>query len=297
MMKAKLTDSIRLKVLSWTVTMIILISSCGKSDSETLDLPEKPEEEVVTTIKSGQTIKVMTYNIHHANPPAQSASVIDMAGIAAVINSEKPDFVALQEVDKNTRRSGINLNQAQDLASRTGMSVYFSKSLGYQDGEYGVAVLSKYPILTRTRYALPLAPGNSGEQRSVAMISVAAEGGSGRIYVASTHLEVSDADNKRVQVEELLRINSGIQSPLILGGDFNAVPADQTITSMKQSFTSGCPSACPYTYPAASPTRTIDYIFLNQAASSAFSVLSYRTNGEGQASDHKAVVAELKYNN
>ena len=123
MIKANLKSSIRLKMSSWTVAAILMLNSCGKSGSDAPAEPEKPAPEVNTTIKAGQTIKVMTYNIHHANPPAQSASLIDMAGIAAVINAEKPDFVALQEVDKNTRRSGVNLNQAQDLASRTDIYV------------------------------------------------------------------------------------------------------------------------------------------------------------------------------
>lgn len=271
-----------------------IVAGCGKSKSDGPEEPEKPVTETLTTIKSGQTIKVMTYNIHHANPPAQ-AGVIDVNAIATVINAEKPDFVALQEVDKNTRRSGVNLNQAQDLAAKTKMSVFFSKSIDYDGGEYGVAVLSRYAIVDRTRYPLPLAEGATGELRSVAMISVAAEGGSGKFYFASTHLEVSDAASRMAQVRELLRINSGIQGPLVLAGDFNAQPASEAITALQQGFNPGCSSGCPLTSPAASPSRTIDYIFLNQQASAAFSVLSYRTANEAQASDHRAVIAELKY--
>lgn len=281
-----------LKVM-W-LAMLVLIASCGKSGSDGSEEPEKPADETLKTIKVGQTIKVMTYNIHHANPPAQ-ANVIDMAAIAAVINAEKPDFVALQEVDKNTKRSGVSLNQAQDLATRTKMTMFFSKSIDYDGGEYGVAVLSRYEITDKIRYALPLAQGSTGELRSLAMISVAAEGGSGKFYFASTHLEVSDNASRLAQVNELLRINSGIQAPFVLAGDFNSVPGSESITTLQQGFTAGCISGCPLTSPAVSPARTIDYIFLNQHASSAFSVQSYRTASEALASDHRAVVAELKF--
>ncbi len=287
-------NSVRPGYFLW-IGIVVLFTACGKSKSGDPEEPGKPVTETPTTIKSGQTVKVMTYNIHHGNPPAQSEGVIDLAAIAAVINSEDPDFVALQEVDKNTKRSGVNLNEAQELAARTKRSVFFSKSIDYDGGEYGVAVLSKYTIVDRIRYSLPLAAGATGELRSVAIISVAAEGGSGKFYFASTHLEVSDANSRMTQVQELLRINSGIQSPFVLAGDFNAVPTNEAITTLQQSFTAGCLSGCPLTSPATNPTRTIDYVFLNQQASAAFTVLSYRTADEAVASDHRAVVAELKY--
>ncbi len=73
-----------------------------------------------------KNIKVMTYNIHHCNPPS-AGEKIDVAAIAKVINDESPDFVALQEVDVYTLRSGKGLNQAKELARLTGMNFFFQK--------------------------------------------------------------------------------------------------------------------------------------------------------------------------
>jgi endonuclease/exonuclease/phosphatase family metal-dependent hydrolase len=274
---------------------LLVIAACGKkgNDDPLIKEPTPPVNSGV--IKHGQIVKMMSYNIHHANPPAKGESVIDIPAIAAVINSENPDFVALQEVDKNTKRSGVNLNQAQELGTRTRMNVFFSKSIDYDGGEYGVAVLSKYPIIDRLRHQLPLAEAAAGETRSVAIVSVATEGGNGKVYFGSTHLEVSNSASKKVQAEELLRINSGIQAPFFLAGDFNAIPTDEVISILKQSFTAGCNATCPFTFPATSPSRTIDYILLNQKASAEFVIQSYRTANEAMASDHRAVVAELKY--
>jgi endonuclease/exonuclease/phosphatase family metal-dependent hydrolase len=39
-------------------------------------------------------LRVMTYNIHHANPPSKP-NVIDVEAIATIINKESPDVVAL----------------------------------------------------------------------------------------------------------------------------------------------------------------------------------------------------------
>src|SRR5512145_1706973 len=46
-------------------------------------------------------IRVLTYNIHHCNPPS-SPGVIDPEAIATVIRQQQPDLVALQEVDIRT---------------------------------------------------------------------------------------------------------------------------------------------------------------------------------------------------
>ncbi|MBC8125022.1 MAG: tetratricopeptide repeat protein [Candidatus Kapabacteria bacterium] len=90
-------------------------------------------------------IRVLCYNIHHANPPSRP-DFIDMVAIANVIKQEQPDLVALQEVDAYTTRSGKALHQAEELGRLTGMKVYFAKAIDYGGGEYGVAILSKFPM-------------------------------------------------------------------------------------------------------------------------------------------------------
>src|SRR5690606_31245260 len=96
--------------------------------------------------EDGNALTFMTYNIHIANTPSEPASVVDIAAIAKVINEVKPDFVALQEVDRFTDRSGKDLDQAAALAELTGMHHQFFKAIDRSNGEYGVAILSKYPI-------------------------------------------------------------------------------------------------------------------------------------------------------
>ena len=89
------------------------------------------------------TITVMTYNIHHCNPPSKPG-LIDVEAIAAVIRRESPDFVALQEVDVHTVRSGEGLHQARKLAKLTHMHFHFAKapSMISMGGEPGTALKS-----------------------------------------------------------------------------------------------------------------------------------------------------------
>ncbi len=126
---------------------------------------------------SGTNLKILTYNIHHANPPSKP-NVIDVAAIAKVINEQQPDLVALQEIDVHTDRSGKALNQAEEIARLTGMKFYFARAIDYAGGEYGVAILSKFPMEKMTNNPLPTAEGTGGEHRTLATaITFGFEGG------------------------------------------------------------------------------------------------------------------------
>lgn len=82
-------------------------------------------------------LRVLAYNIHHGEGMDDA---VDLPRIADVIRSEKPDFVALQEVDKGVNRSG-KVNQAMVLGELLGMYHNFAKFMDYDGGEYGLARL------------------------------------------------------------------------------------------------------------------------------------------------------------
>src|SRR5688572_8882435 len=89
------------------------------------------------------TLRVLTYNIHHGEG---TDGVFDLARIAEVIKSARADLVALQEVDQGTDRAG-GVNQLDELARLTGMHAEFGKAMDYMNGGYGVAVLSRWPLV------------------------------------------------------------------------------------------------------------------------------------------------------
>ncbi len=235
------------------------------------------------------TFKVMTYNIHHANPPSEKVK-IDLAAIARVINQEKPDLVALQEVDVYTERSGKQLDQARELARLTGMKSFFMKALDYQGGEYGIAVLSKHPILDSAGYLLPCDPALGGEDRAVASITVQLPGNK-KIIFASTHLDLKEG-NRLLQAKALIGHLEKSGLPMILGGDFNALKGSPVIDLFDRHFTRTCRDDCAPTIPVINPNRTIDFIMYKPAGR--VSVLNTRVIDEQYASDHLPVVAELE---
>lgn len=240
------------------------------------------------TVTSPQ-VSVLSYNIHHANPPSVEGK-IDMDAIAKVIADAKPDLVALQEVDVNNTRSGTTLHQAEDLAKRLGMKAFFAKGIDYGGGEYGIAVLSKFPVLETKRYALTTLPGTNGEPRALATMLVELPGGK-KVLMASTHLDAQRNDSNRiVQMREVTKILSEQPYPVIVAGDMNASAGGPVINQLDAHFTRTC-SDCAPTIPVVNPRRCIDFIAYTKGK---FTVVSHEVIPETYASDHLPVKSILQ---
>ncbi len=268
--------------LLYVLSLFVVLSLSGKN------LPFfDQKEDSMAYAKKGE-LKVMCYNIHHCNPPSEKEK-IDVAAIARVINQEKPDLVALQEVDVHTERSGKHLDQARELARLTGMRSFFMKALDYQGGQYGVAVLSRLPIVDSVGYLLPRHPELGGEDRAVAAITVQVPR-RGKVVFASTHLDLKEG-NRLSEAEAIVGHFKGTALPMILAGDFNAQPGSATINYLDQHFTRSCVQNCQPTIPVENPNRTIDFVMFTPGRN--LSPVSTRVIPEKYASDHLPVVATL----
>ncbi len=270
-------------LLNLIVTTCVFLFSCGKGTTET------NEPDIKEDLKS--EIKVMTYNVHHCNPPG-SVNEINVAAIANVINAESPDLVALQEIDVETERSGKTLDQAKELGRLTNMYYYFGKAIHLQQGgEYGVAILSKYPFLEKKQQLLPMKEGVQGEKRTIAWVTVQLKNDK-KIIFASTHF---DTQNHRLaQAEKVAELFNDAPYPVIIGGDFNDVPGSDAINRLDRNFVRTCRQSCLTTAPASFPVKAIDLIFYK--STNAFEVVKNYTVPEKNASDHLPLVAVLKVN-
>ncbi len=236
-------------------------------------------------------LKVLCYNIHHANPPSRP-NVIDMEAIASVIRKEQPHLVAVQEVDVFTERSGKSLHQAEELGRMTGMKAYFAKAIDYGGGEYGVAILSRLPMEDMKNTPLPTAAGTGGEPRTLATAVITLPGGK-KILFASTHLDAQRQDtNRYLQVNKIVDIMQKETLPVVIAGDFNAVPASRIVHVLDAYFTRTCVADCGFTIPEKNPNRTIDYIAFKPSAP--FRVVEHAVIKEEYASDHLPVKAVIE---
>ena len=242
---------------------------------------------------AGEPLRVMVYNLHAGK---DAAGQENLARVAELVAAEHADVVLLQEVDRGTERSG-RVDQLAELARRTGYHAAFGRTLFYQGGEYGIALLSRWPVRGDTLLPLPVQPpqaraGGSYEPRGVLRAEVAAPGGA--LWVLNTHLDASRDDHyRRQEAAALLRVAAPLPGPVLLGGDLNATPesavlAQLTATRWRDGW-AGCGTGEGYSFPASAPVKRIDYLLLPAAlACDSARVL------ENQASDHRAVLFVLR---
>lgn len=228
----------------------------------------------------------MAYNIHHGENTDQQ---YNLQAIADVINAQNPALVALNEVDKAwSSRSNLD-DQPARLAQMTGLNPCYGPNLtNVGGGQYGNLVLSRSVILECKNTLLPKFNATS-EQRGLAEVLVDVNGTKLRFY--ATHLQHDNADDRRVQVNEIARYTDTQPEPKIIGGDFNAVPSASELQPMYVRFIDAWQAkgvGNGYTYPSDQPTARIDYVF----HSPAIGTNSVRVP-QSLASDHLPVVADV----
>lgn len=232
-------------------------------------------------------IRILTYNVHHCNPPSQPG-LIDIDAVAKVINTVKPDVVALQEIDVYTERSGKDMDEARALAGKTGMHTFFLKNIDYKGGAYGIVILSKSKWVDTASLHLPMDPGSKGEPRGLASVTLKL-GHRKKIVFACTHLDLVP-QNRILQVNAISQFVKRSAYPVIIAGDFNAIPGSDVINTLDSFMQRSCVD-CPFTIPERNPDRTIDFIAFTAGK---FEVLHHEVGKEPYASDHLPVFADLK---
>lgn len=234
-----------------------------------------------------KTLRVMTFNIHTGVGVDKR---LDLQRIADVIMRERPDLVGLQEVDRGVRRTE-GIDEIAELARMTRMDYAFGHNLDYQEGQYGVAVLSKFLIqkIDHRKYQ------NRREAERRGMLRVEVDVGGRTINFATTHLDYQRDDGRLFETEQLLRYLGDVKSPLIVVGDFNDEPAGSAyklmLTKFADAWIGSRAKEDGFSYSADKPSKRIDYIFYRtDAGVRAKKAWVVRT----LASDHLPVMAELE---
>jgi endonuclease/exonuclease/phosphatase family metal-dependent hydrolase len=243
-------------------------------------------------------IRFLVYNIHAGK---DAHGVDNLAGVASLVREVGADVVLLQEVDRRTRRSG-GVDQPAVLAGGTGFHVAFGKTLDYDGGEYGIAVLSRWPIAAETLIHLPVNPpqqraGGSMEPRGALRVAIATA--KGPLTVFNTHLDPTGDDHWRRQeadsVRALVMWARSHGAPMVVaGGDFNSTPESEVQRSLRagglRDAWAECGKGEGLTYPADSSVKRIDYLFLTGTLTcSEARVIST------QVSDHRPVLFSVRY--
>jgi endonuclease/exonuclease/phosphatase family metal-dependent hydrolase len=231
--------------------------------------------------------RVMSYNIHVG---VGMDKKLDLQRIADVINAEHPDLVGLQEVDRGVKRTE-GKDEIAELAKLTSMNFAFAHNLDYQGGQYGVAILSRFPIQQTDHRKYE----NRREAERRGMIRVQVQVAGRLINFVTTHLDYQYEDGRLFETEQMLKFLEGVSEPLIVVGDFNDEPSGQAyklmLTKFSDSWIAAKAKGPGLSYPADEPSKRIDYVFTRQSdhirTKKAWVVSTL-------ASDHLPLVADLE---
>ena len=254
-------------------------------------------------------MRIATFNLLHGRSLQDGR--VEPARLTQAMHTLGADVLALQEVDRGQQRSG-----GQDLASIAAAAMgagwhRFEPTLlgtpggtwrpcdpGTDDGgpAYGVALLSRLPVLRFSVVHLPPAPVRSpivmpGPKRRVvlledeprAAILAVVEYGGLRVTVAGTHLSFVPGWNVR-QLRTLRRELADWPRPVVLAGDLN-LPGNLAASVTRWPRVVRTP-----TYPSTGPKVQLDHVLLG------WGQLQVRDSGAMALglSDHCAAYADFE---
>ncbi|MGH9323580.1 MAG: endonuclease/exonuclease/phosphatase family protein [Vicinamibacteria bacterium] len=242
-------------------------------------------------------LRVLTYNIHKCIGGIDRR--YDPLRVAHVIARYEPDLVLLQEVDQHARRTNAD-RQVDLLGDFLGLRhrTYFPNVKVLGGGEYGNAMLSRFPLTETSNIDLTVPPK---KRRSVlhARYRVRLGGEWGNtvrtLHVYNLHLGLSGIERK-IQLRKFLESHPFVglhyQTPIIVAGDFNDVWGT---LGRKLLVPAGFHALSPpiATFPAFRPMRPLDSVYV-RGNIRLHHVYRARLRLARRASDHLPLVAELE---
>ena len=236
-----------------------------------------------------QTLRLLTYNIHHAQ---NESGVVDIKGLAEFIVNQKPDVVALQEVDSVCGRSN-RIDIAAELGKLTGMYYYFGKAMNYDGGGYGEAILSRLPIQNVLTLALPIQSDKNREPRA-AIEAVVTMGNGKNFKFIATHLDHLEDDTDRLlQTNFLADRYRNDPMPFMIVGDLNALPDSKAMQALFSIAQQPAKDTNAFTWPSGVPSKKIDYFLLSK--NHQWKCTKFEVIDERHISDHRPVLMDLDF--
>jgi endonuclease/exonuclease/phosphatase family metal-dependent hydrolase len=237
-------------------------------------------------------LRTLSYNIHKCIGGIDRR--YDPDRIVEVIQNLDVDVAMLQEVDGGVARSNRD-HQVELLAERLGLRyhTWFPNVDVRGGGQYGNAILSRYPIVESTNLDLTI---RFRKRRSAlhAVLRVRHDDVDRTVHVYNMHLGLARYERRR-QLRMFLDShpfqNLHHDTPIVVGGDLNDVYGGLGELLAPAGFRGI--ERRPLTFPAWGPMRALDAIFVRGAMD--FLRLA-RCDSElaRRASDHRPLVAEVR---
>jgi endonuclease/exonuclease/phosphatase family metal-dependent hydrolase len=224
-------------------------------------------------------VRVMTWNIHGGGPSRRNR---DLDRIVGFIRRHAPDIVALQEIDAR-RKTGLTEPAFEYLKDALGTHAAEARVITAPDGDYGHAVISRWPIRDTVLHDVSL---EGREPR--AALETTVETPYGPLHVVAAHLGLSFRE-RRHQAALLAKLGRSGPPRSLIVGDFN----DWIWRGSVQCALAECMAerSRQRTFPAWLPVFALDRVYCRP---SEIFIKSWTDREARLSSDHLPVIAELK---
>ncbi|MBE9538887.1 MAG: endonuclease/exonuclease/phosphatase family protein [Proteobacteria bacterium] len=175
-------------------------------------------------------MKLLTLNLAHGRKDSLNQWLVsaeqirqNLDEVAAYLMEVGADVVALQEADGPSRWSG-NFDHVAYLAEKSGFrySVY-AEHAQISMGNYGTAILSKWPIVEAQGLTYPDSPPTASKGFTLATVAWQRAGEvATKLDIISVHLDFSRKSVRLQQIDELAEVLSLRDNAIAIMGDFNS---------------------------------------------------------------------------
>lgn len=257
---------------------------------EELAAQYKREFTVLTGFKNMKSFKVMTFNIQHALDYQNDKIDIDL--FINSIKEQSPDICGLNEVRGEGPIEGYT-DQTNAIADGLGYNRYFAKAIDVGGSSpYGNAFVTKYLIKSAETIAVPdpIFKYEIGKYESRCILKSVVDVGGKDVMILVCHMGLALGERKNA-VKEICKIVDNTDMPLVLMGDFNAMPDSAELKSLFERL---CDTDMlaevkgKSTFPSYEPKIKIDYMFYKNLKCTSVKTV------EKVISDHFPIVAEFE---
>ena len=226
---------------------------------------------------TGKRVRIGTWNIR----AAQSAPVDKLA---AELRAMEVDVVALQEVDVGTRRGNF-VDEPGELAAALGFHYVFAASIKWDEGHYGLAVLSRWPLTKVERHRVDSTP--EAEPRIVLDATVCVGGRS--LHILNHHAD-RRTESRALGFASMRQIvKDDIGHGILILADLNEYPDAPGVRSLIEG---GFIDMAATDAANTASTARIDYVLADAPLAR---LISPARVWPTDKSDHHAIVADLEW--
>jgi endonuclease/exonuclease/phosphatase family metal-dependent hydrolase len=256
-------------------------------------------------------VRLATFNLLHGR--SLSDGTVHAGRVAAAVADLDADVLGLQEVDRAQPRSGL-LDLTAIAADALHAPVHrFAAAVVGTPGEtwqpwrsdddnldplYGIALISRFPVLQWQITRLPAAPIRSPvyvpeggflllKDEPRVLLAAVVQTPHGAVTVATTHLSFVPGWNLR-QLRHAVRALRALPAPRVLLGDLNmpATPA--------RAFSGWRPLGRAATYPSQSPKAQLDHVLADPRGIEHLGRVVRVSTPHPAVSDHRPLVVQLE---